>query len=159
MHALSLFEFLLLWRDIMMTTMLTEETMQLKLTYNFKGLVHYNHGGAWQHAKRHGIGERADRSTSWSTGSIRRDCHTGHGLSIYDTQSPTPQYYTSSSKATSTPIRLHFLMELFPMGQAFIHMNIIIFCFTQCSIMRYQLLFFQVLPTSFLWIHFLYMSH
>jgi hypothetical protein len=44
---------------------------------------------AWQHAGRHGTGEAAQSSTSGSTGSSRRLCHTGCRLSIYDLKGHT----------------------------------------------------------------------
>jgi hypothetical protein len=64
---------------------------------------------AWQYAGRHSAREGAESYTSRDTGSIRRLCHTGHCLNIWD----PPQWHTSSKKATPTLTRPHLLFSIF----------------------------------------------
>ena len=75
---------------------------------------------AWQHAGRHDVG--GDKSsTSWSPGSRRRLLATsGIAWTYMRPQSPSPQWHTSSYKATSP----YYSVLLLPIGQAFKHMSL-----------------------------------
>lgn len=80
---------------------------------------------SWLPAGRLGAGEAAESSVSIficrQTGTI---FHFGQSLmSLYKTWKATSMWYIYSNKATPTPVRLHLLMMLFPMANAFKHTN------------------------------------
>jgi hypothetical protein len=69
---------------------------------------------AWQSPGRHGAGEGAQNPTSWSVGCRKETvCHTGHSLSIGDFKNPSPQWHTSSKKATPLLIVQHLMSQSF----------------------------------------------
>jgi hypothetical protein len=79
--------------------------------------------GAWRHTGRHGAGEVAESSTSWSTGSRKRRCATLGIAWAQETSKPTPtvthflqQGHTYSNKTTPPIVPLY-------MGQAFKYMS------------------------------------
>ena len=92
----------LLWRDSMTTATLLKENISLGLAYSFKGSVHCHHG------RKHGSIQagtvleelRLDPQAA-------RDCVPQWAkLDHVWSQSPPPQWHTSSNKDTPTPARL-----------------------------------------------------
>ena len=69
----------------------------------------------WQLVGRHGAGEGAESSTSWSAGSRRVRSTLGIAWAY------PPEWHTFSNKATPTPTRSHLLIVLLPMDQALKH--------------------------------------
>lgn len=47
------------------------------LVYSFRSLVLYDHGKTWWYAEIDSVKEGVKSSTSWSTGTRRRDCVLG----------------------------------------------------------------------------------
>jgi hypothetical protein len=71
----------------------------------------------WLYACRHGAGEGAESSMSWSSDSRRRLCHTGQTW-MYGTSKP--------SSSTGTLSSIHPIVSFF-MGQVFKHMGPFLF--------------------------------
>ena len=95
LHSWRCFRILLCWRDTMTMTTLILENIYVGLAYSFRGLVHYCHGR--KHDGRHGAGEGAKSSTSWSIGS-RIESNTVARLEILRPQSSVPECHTSSTR-------------------------------------------------------------
>ena len=68
---------------------------------------------AWQCLGRHGTGERAKSSTSWSKVARRKGYLSSRQLGR-GSQSPPTKWHISSNKVTPTPIRPHLLIVPLP---------------------------------------------
>jgi hypothetical protein len=98
-----------------------KKNLYLGLTYSFKGFSPLSSWwDPWQHAGSHGAGE-AESSTSGSTGSRKRLCHTGHGLSFWGIKAHPLQQSHAYSKSNKTtllnvplPIQTHESMGAIP---------------------------------------------
>ena len=70
----------------------SKEKHLIGVSYSFRGLVHYHHGGIWWCSRRYGAKAATESSTSYV------------GKRKWP-QSSLPQWHTSSNKATPTSMR------------------------------------------------------
>jgi hypothetical protein len=85
--------------------------ISLGLAYSFRGSLS-SWQEAWQLPGRHGASEGVESSASRSEAQ-RILFHTGWSWTI-GTQSPPPEWHTSSNKATPTPTMLHLPIAQLP---------------------------------------------
>ena len=90
-----------------MATLIKEHT-ELGLAYRFSGLVHYHYSR--EHVSRCGGGERAESSTSKSSGSSKRQTL---GMAwAFENQKPHHHSTLPAIKFTPTPTRPHLQIPL-----------------------------------------------